>query len=105
MESALPTSKPVASMLAPEEVFSASTSSLKVPSELTTAEKRARRTNERKRRRRQRDTLEKSVNKLAKPKGAVKKEKQTALNTLVKQGKSVTVVGKGSISKDKHKKK
>jgi U3 small nucleolar RNA-associated protein MPP10 len=94
-------------MLAPEEVFSASTSSLQAPSELTPAEKRARRTKERKLRKRQRDILEKSVNKLAKPKGAagVKKEKQATLNSLVKQGKGVTVVGKESVSQGKRKKK
>ena len=92
-------------MLAPEEVFFPSKSSLNAASELTTAEKRARRTKERKRRRRQRDILEKSVNKLAKPRGVVKREKQTALSTMVKQSKSVTVVGKESLSQSKHKKK
>jgi U3 small nucleolar RNA-associated protein MPP10 len=107
MESALPTSKSAASMLAPEEVFSASTSSLTAPSELTPAEKRARRTKERKLRKRQRDVLEKNINKLAKPKGAagVKREKKVALNTLVKHGKGVTVVGKESVSQGKHKKR
>lgn len=105
IESALPTSKSVATMLAPEEVFSVSKSLLKAPSELTPAEKRARRTKERKLRNRQRDILDRRVNKLAKPKGGVRKEKQAALNSLVKHGKGVTVVGKESVSHGKRKKK
>jgi hypothetical protein len=79
MESALPTSKPVANMLAPEEVFFTSTSLLKAPSELTPTEKHARRTKQRKLRKRQRDILEKDVNKLAKPKGTVGSRKRSKL--------------------------
>ena len=94
-------------MLAPEEIFSTSMSSLQASSELTPTEKRARRTKARKLRKRQRDILDKRVKKIPKAKGmaGVKKEKQAALNTLVKHGKGVTVVGKESVSQGKHKKK
>lgn len=94
-------------MLAPEEVFSASPSSLKARSELTPSEKRVLRTKERKIKKRQRDTLEKSVGKFAKSRGisGAKKEKRAALDNIVKHGKGVTVVGKSvSTSKDKRKK-
>jgi len=95
-------------MLAPEEVFAASSSSLKAHSELTPAEKRTQRTKERKLKKRQRDSLEKNVDKFAKPRGigGVKKQKQAALESVVKHGKGVTVVGKKGVtgSKDKRKK-
>ncbi|KAF9569584.1 Mpp10 protein [Agrocybe pediades] len=105
LESALPTTKSTSTMLAPEEVFSASSSSLKARSELTPAEKRTQRTKERKLRKRQRDSLKKSVDKFAKPKGisGVKKQKQAALESVVKHGKGVTVVGKKGVA-DKRKK-
>ena len=103
MESALPTSKSVTSMLAPEEVFASSTSSLRAKSELTPAEKRARRTKERKLKKRERDTVDKFV----KSKGVkgVEKQKKAALGSLVKHGKGVTIVGKKSVSQSKRKKK
>jgi U3 small nucleolar RNA-associated protein MPP10 len=94
-------------MLAPEEVFSASPSSLQARSELTPSEKRVLRTKERKIKKRQRDTLEKSVDKFAKSRGisGAKKEKRAALESIVKHGKGVTVVGKSVMtSKDKRKK-
>ena len=105
MESALPTSKSASSMLAPEEVFSSSASALRARSELTPTEKRVLRTKERKLKKRQRDALDKSVGKFSKVKGtgAVKKQKQAALDSLVKHGKGVTVVGKDSVSLRKHK--
>lgn len=82
-------------MLAPEEVFAAP-ASLRARSELTPAEKRALRTKERKIKKRQRDALEKSVDKFAKSKGigSVKKQKQAALENVTKLGKGVTVLGK-----------
>lgn len=94
-------------MLAPEEVFSASASALRARSELTPAEKRALRTKERKTKKRQRDVLEKSVDKFAKGKGvgSVKKQKQAALDSIVKHGKGVTVVGKKGAAKSRDKKK
>ncbi|PPQ88642.1 hypothetical protein CVT25_010218 [Psilocybe cyanescens] len=108
LESALPTSKSTSTMLAPEEVFAASASSLRARSELTTAEKRSQRSRERKIKKRQRDSLEKSVDKFAKPRGigGVKKQKQAALESVVKHGKGVTVVGKKGTTgpKDKRKK-
>ncbi|KIM48170.1 hypothetical protein M413DRAFT_439891 [Hebeloma cylindrosporum] len=107
LESALPTTKSTSTMLAPEEVFSAPPSSLQARSELTPSEKRALRTKERKLKKRQRDTLEKSVDKFAKSRGisGAKKEKQAALESIVKHGKGVTVVGKPVMtSKDKRKK-
>ncbi|KAF8973955.1 U3 small nucleolar ribonucleoprotein complex, subunit Mpp10 [Flammula alnicola] len=107
LESALPTTKSTSTMLAPEEVFSASPSSSRARSELTPAEKRALHTKERKTKKRQRDALDKSVDKFAKAKGigSVKKQKQAALDSIVKHGKGVTVVGKKGItdSKTKHK--
>ena len=94
-------------MLAPEEVFSASPSSLRARSELMPSEKRVLRTKERKLKKRQRDILEKSVDKFAKSRGVsgAKKEKRAALKSVVKHGKGVTVVGKSVMtSKEKRKK-
>uniref|UniRef100_A0A8H7Y8E6 U3 small nucleolar ribonucleoprotein protein MPP10 n=1 Tax=Psilocybe cubensis TaxID=181762 RepID=A0A8H7Y8E6_PSICU len=108
LESALPTSKSTSTMLAPEEIFATSPSSLRARSELTPAEKRAQRSRDRKAKKRQRESLEKSVDKLAKSRGigGVKKQKQAALESVVKHGKGVTVIGKKGItsSKDKRKK-
>ncbi|KAF8168067.1 U3 small nucleolar ribonucleoprotein complex, subunit Mpp10 [Crassisporium funariophilum] len=109
LESALPTTKSTATMLAPEEVFSSSSSSLRARSELSPAEKRSLRTKDRKTKKRQRDALDKSVDKFAKAKsiGGVKRQKQAALESVVKHGKGVTVVGKKGVvhprSKDKRK--
>lgn len=96
MESALPTAKSATSMLAPEEIFSAETSQPRARTELTPVEKRALRAKERKAKRKQRDLLDKTVDKVAKPRGSVKKQKQAALESLVKHGKGVTVVGKAA---------
>lgn len=93
LESALPTSKTVSSMLAPEEVFKTASSDPRARSELTPAEKRSLRAKERKARRKTRDALDKSVDKYAKMKG-IKKQKDAALKNVVKSGKGVTVVGK-----------
>lgn len=93
LESALPTSKTVSSMLAPEEVFKTASSDPRARNELTPAEKRTLRAKERKARRKTRDALDKSVDKYAKMKG-IKKQKDAALKNVVKSGKGVTVVGK-----------
>ncbi|KAG1783919.1 Mpp10 protein [Suillus placidus] len=93
LESALPTSKTVSSMLAPEEVFKTASSDPRARNELTPAEKRTLRAKERKTRRKTRDALDKSVDKYAKMKG-IKKQKDAALKNVVKSGKGVTVVGK-----------
>jgi U3 small nucleolar RNA-associated protein MPP10 len=83
-------------MLAPEEVYAPSSSDLRARSELTPAEKKSLYRKERKSRKKTRDSLEKTVDKYAKMKGIgeVKKRKQAALETVVKRGKGVTVVGK-----------
>ncbi|KAF9526428.1 U3 small nucleolar ribonucleoprotein complex, subunit Mpp10 [Crepidotus variabilis] len=105
IESTLPTSKSATSMLAPEEVFSSSPSALKVRSEMTPTEKRAARSKDKKSKKKQRDALEMSVNKFVRRKGTAKQQKKAALESLVKQGKGVTVVGKESVAKSKRGKK
>ncbi|KAG2159896.1 Mpp10 protein [Suillus bovinus] len=77
LESALPTSKAVSSMLAPEEVFKTAPSDLRARSELTPAEKRALRAKERKARRKTRDALDKSVHKYAKRKSGKTSKKSS----------------------------
>ncbi|KAJ3526875.1 hypothetical protein NMY22_g9997 [Coprinellus aureogranulatus] len=98
LESALPTTRSAASMLAPEEVFAAESSQPRARTEMTPAEKRALRAKERKAKRKQRDILEKTVDKVARSRnpGSVKKQKQAALESIVKHGKGVTVVGKAA---------
>jgi U3 small nucleolar RNA-associated protein MPP10 len=98
MESALPTTKSVSTMLAPEEVFTPATADLRAKSEMTPAEKQALRRKERKAKKKRRDALETSVDKYAKSKkaGSIKKQKEEALKSVVKSGKGVTVVGKKS---------
>ena len=60
---------------------------------------------ERKKRKKQRDALEKSVDKFAKVHGAkgTKQQKDAALKSLIKSGKGVTVIGKESQKKVKTK--
>lgn len=98
LESALPTAQASTTVLAPEEVFATSSSDLVSKQELTPAQKQALRLKERKKRKKQRDALEKSVDKFAKSKGAkgTKQQKDAALRSLVKSGKGVTVIGKES---------
>jgi U3 small nucleolar RNA-associated protein MPP10 len=101
LESALPTSKSATTMLAPEEVYAPSSSDIRARSELTPIEKRTLRTKERKSRKRTRDALNKGVDKYAKMKGirGVKKQREAALQSIVKRGKGVTIVGKKSMGK------
>lgn len=98
LESALPSSKSISSILAPEEIFAPTTGDGRARSELTPAEKRALRTKTRKARKKSRDTLKSSVDKYAQKKvrsiSSVKKQKEDALRSVVKAGKGVTVVGK-----------
>lgn len=98
MESALPTTKSTSTMLAPEEMFAPSSSDLRARSELTPAQKRAARNKQKKKHKKARDSLEKSVDKFAKVRtaGGIKKQKGEALKTLTKTGKGVTVIGKKS---------
>ncbi|KAF7436887.1 hypothetical protein PC9H_003721 [Pleurotus ostreatus] len=93
LESALPTTKSASALLAPEEVFIPAAGDLRSKSEMAPAEKRAARNKERKSRKKTRDLLDSGVDKYAKMKG-VKKQKQAALEGIVKTGKGVTVVGK-----------
>ncbi|KAG6902877.1 hypothetical protein C0995_010046 [Termitomyces sp. Mi166 len=96
LESALPTTKSITTMLAPEEVFAPSAADLRARSELTPAEKRALRGRERKARKKSRDALDKNVDKFARVGsiGSVKRQKKAALESVVKRGKGVTIVGK-----------
>ena len=88
-------------MLAPEEVFAANSAIPVARSEMNPAEKRALRTKERKLKAKQRQKLETSVDKFARK--SVKQQKKTALESVVKSGKGVTVIGKEK-SKGKGKK-
>ncbi|KAJ7837591.1 Mpp10 protein-domain-containing protein [Mycena olivaceomarginata] len=91
LESALPTTKSAATMLAPEEVFATASSDPRARSELTPAEKKALRGKERKAKQKSRDKLNNSVDKYAKLKGigGIKKQKQAALASVVKTGKKM----------------
>ncbi|KAJ7169916.1 U3 small nucleolar ribonucleoprotein complex, subunit Mpp10 [Mycena filopes] len=106
LESALPTTKSAAAMLAPEEVFATTSSDPRARSELTPAEKQALRGKLRKAKKKSRDMLNTSVDKYAKMKGigGIKKQKQAALATVVKTGKGVTVVGKEKMGKPRPRK-
>ncbi|CAE6436225.1 unnamed protein product [Rhizoctonia solani] len=99
LESALPTSLSTSTLLAPEEVYTASSSEVRARSELTPLEKKAARGRERKKRRKERGTMSSAVEAAGKggrqPRN-VKEAKEQALNGLVKNGKGVTVVGKAS---------
>lgn len=104
LESALPTTKATSTMLAPEEVFAASSSDLRARSELTPTQKHALHNKEKKAKKKQRDAMEKSVDKFSKAGKAgssVKKQKEAALKSVVKSGKGVTVIGKKSKELDK----
>lgn len=85
-------------MLAPEEVFAAESSQPRARTELTPTEKRAHRAKDRKAKRKQRDMLEKTIDKVARARnpGSIKRQKQAALESVVKHGKGVTVVGKAA---------
>ncbi|KAF7347802.1 U3 small nucleolar ribonucleoprotein MPP10 [Mycena venus] len=106
LESALPTTKSAATMLAPEEVFATASTDPRARSELTPAEKKALRGKERKAKKKSRDALNNSVDKYAKLKGigGVKQQKRAALASVVKTGKGVTVVGKEKMGKSRPRK-
>ena len=95
LESALPTSNTFASMLAPEEIYERSAIDARAQGELSPREKRATRNKRKKAKKKARDTLESSVGKFARGKGAsgIKAQKSAALRSVVKSGKGVTVVG------------
>ncbi|KAI0304855.1 U3 small nucleolar ribonucleoprotein complex, subunit Mpp10 [Russula brevipes] len=93
LESALPTSNTIASMLAPEEIYERPSADVRARGELTPQEKRAARTKLKKAKKKARDTLDNSVDKFAKAKGSggIKAQKSAALRSVVKNGKGVTV--------------
>ncbi|WVO14641.1 hypothetical protein L204_102278 [Cryptococcus depauperatus] len=96
MESALPPSASTSTMLAPQELFAAaSTSSLVARSELSPEQAQKLRSRNRK----QKKTERKKLEEMAKLYGNARnkndrKDKEEALKELVKNGKGVTVVGK-----------
>ncbi|KAF9459935.1 U3 small nucleolar ribonucleoprotein complex, subunit Mpp10 [Collybia nuda] len=96
LESALPTTKSTADMFAPEEIFAPVSNDPRVRSELTPSEKRSLRTKMRKEKKKSRDILDHSVDKYAKTNSVsgMKRQKRAALESVVKKGKGVTVVGK-----------
>ncbi|KAK2461891.1 hypothetical protein APHAL10511_006354 [Amanita phalloides] len=95
LESALPTTKSAKRMLAPEELLAPINSDLRARSEMTPSEKQALRNKKKKAAKKSRDRLQKSVDKFAKVRDS-RKQKQAALESVVKRGKGVTVVGKKS---------
>lgn len=125
LESALPTTKTPTSLLAPEEIFSTrAPGAIPSKAEMSSHEKQALRMKVKKSKSKMRARLDGSVDKFAKMKkgsarsngtgvdnvkgkkgkmGREKEEKAAALKSVVKSGKGVTVVGKGS-SKEKRKK-
>ena len=97
LESALPTSNTFASMLAPEEIYERPAIDPRAKGELSPNEKRAARSKRKKEKKAARDTLEGSISKFVRTKGtggSVKAQKSAALQSVVKSGKGITVVGK-----------
>jgi U3 small nucleolar RNA-associated protein MPP10 len=88
----------VSTILAPEEVFAPDSSDTRARSELTPTQKRALRNKEKKAKRKTRDALNTGIDKYAKMKGigGMKRQKREALQSVVKSGRGVTVVGKKS---------
>jgi U3 small nucleolar RNA-associated protein MPP10 len=85
-------------MLAPEEIFIPTTSDIRDRTEMTPTEKRAVRLKERKSRKRTTNRLDHTANQVAtnrkKSKSRVTNEsKKTALKSIVRSGRGVTVVG------------
>jgi len=83
-------------MLAPEEIYERSSTDPRARGELSPKDKRAARNKLKKAKKKARDTLDRKVDKFAKTKGSgsVKAQKSAALQSVVKSGKGVTVVGK-----------
>ncbi|KAG8941203.1 hypothetical protein FRC03_004743 [Tulasnella sp. 419] len=101
LESALPTAVSTGTLLAPEEVFAHDVAATRSKSELTPTENKALRSKRKKFKKKQRHALDMAVDKFSRkntpgnkqPKTA-KEAKDMALESLVKSGKGVTVVGK-----------
>lgn len=99
MESALPTTASTATLLAPEEVFSADPKAVQRDrSNLTHAQKQL----ERKQRKKARSSLSKAIDKLGGKKASAKAQKEESLKKLVGT-KGVTVIGKQPVGKGKGK--
>lgn len=105
METALPPTLRATHLLAPEEVFTPPTAGeLRSRSEMTPAEKRAARGKDKRRRRKDFAIIE-GVRAAAELTGGgrgkkgEKSAKDAALRSLVKEGKGVTVIGKGTEGK------
>jgi U3 small nucleolar RNA-associated protein MPP10 len=83
-------------MLAPEEIYKRSSADPRARGELAPKEKRTARNKLKRAKKKSRDALESSVDKFAKTKrsGGIKAQKSAALQSVVKSGKGVTVVGK-----------
>ncbi|KAH9082046.1 U3 small nucleolar ribonucleoprotein complex, subunit Mpp10 [Lactarius deliciosus] len=94
LESTLPTSNTLASMLAPEEIYERPAIDPRAQGELSPREKRTARNKRKKVKKRARDTLESRVSARTKGTGGVKAQKSAALRSVVKIGKGVTVIGK-----------
>ncbi|ORX33861.1 Mpp10 protein-domain-containing protein [Kockovaella imperatae] len=101
LESALPPTSAVTTLLAPEELFAAPPTATNIArSEQTPEQAHAARNRRRKAQKGERKRLEEMAElygkKPASGKSGIRAEKQKALEGLVKTGKGVTVVGKGS---------
>jgi U3 small nucleolar RNA-associated protein MPP10 len=102
VESALPTTTSARTLLAPEEIFTPSSSDPRARSELAPNEKRTLRNKMKKSNKKRREAMNNAVDKVARMKGSgrakgiggVKKQKEEALQSVVKIGRGVTVVGK-----------
>ena len=83
-------------MLAPEEIYERPSSDPRARGELSPKEKRAARNKLKRVKKKTRDVLDNGVDKFTKTKrpGGIKAQKSAALQSIVKSGKGVTVVGK-----------
>lgn len=98
LETALPTTRSVGSVMAPEELFRPLASDLKDRGELTPAEKKSLRSKERRVRKRTQDKLDAATENAGRPRKRLKsfserESKEAALRSVVKSNRGVTVVG------------
>ncbi|OWZ50099.1 U3 small nucleolar RNA-associated protein MPP10 [Cryptococcus neoformans var. grubii Br795] len=106
MESALPPTAAASTMLAPQDLFAApSSTDLVARSELTSEEAQKLRNKHRKHKKAERKKLGEMEELYGKKRKSVREEKEEALKGLVKSGKGVTVVGKGAKEMEKGKKR
>lgn len=97
METALPSSQAASTMLAPHELFAGpSKNELVARSEQTPEEAKAARGKARKHKKAERARLDATAQLYGKKRKTAREEKDEALKHLVKSGKGVTVLGKGS---------